>query len=56
MSKRVYTVLGGKFDQNKFVFKGSSRIFGEGFHVEVIFEAKKMEGRLAFGKDILFYI
>lgn len=44
MNEGVYTVFGSKFDQSKFVFKGSSRIFGEGFHVEVIFEAKEWRG------------
>lgn len=44
MNEGVHTVFGSKFDQNKFVVKCSSRGFGEGFHVEVIFEAKEWKG------------
>lgn len=29
VNERVYAVFGSKFDHSKFVFKGSSRIFGK---------------------------
>jgi len=41
---RAYAVFGSKLDQSRFALKGSGRISGEGFCVEVISEAKGWMG------------
>ena len=56
VNERVYTVFGSKFDLSKFVFKGSSRIFGEGFHVEVVSEAKERRGGWLFERSSCFTV